>query len=183
MLGKAGYSLFLISPSSRRHQLQHLPNTPPAPKTLLIFLPLARSDFTLPPAPFAAREAGQGAARQGGEWVRAAGVVGGSPTAEHRRRERDSTLSRVRNPPWASSSDCLAFTGRVSSPYPPTQKGLHRGKGEIILIPKDVVQISPLLVKRKAVFCSVAFSSMSFVSSMWDYMRSLPCFTDLFLPL
>lgn len=38
-----------------RLQLQHLPNTPPAPKNPLIFLPLAQSDFILPPAPFAAR--------------------------------------------------------------------------------------------------------------------------------
>lgn len=38
-----------------RLQLQHLPNTPPALETPLSFLPLAWSDFILPPTPFAAR--------------------------------------------------------------------------------------------------------------------------------
>lgn len=65
----------------------------------------------------------------------AAGVVGGSPTAEHHGQGEGLPLL-----PWQKSpSDCSASTGRVSSPYPPKQKGLHRGKGEIILIPKDAV--------------------------------------------
>ena len=79
-----------------RLQLQHLPNTPPAPKTPLVFLPLARSHFVLPPAPFAARRSwarsSHGAAPWRREWVSTAGAVGGSPTAEHRRQGEGQRL-------------------------------------------------------------------------------------------
>lgn len=87
MLGKADYSLFLISPSSAGfnssifltlHQLLK-------PRSSSCrWLNLISYSHPLP-SPHA--EAGHGAAaewhRGGGEWVSAAGVVGGSPVAEH----------------------------------------------------------------------------------------------------
>lgn len=50
-----------------------------------------------------------------------------------------------------------------------------RGNGFILM---DVEPASLFLIKREVTFCSLAL-----LSSVWDYPRSLPCFTHHFFSL
>ena len=117
-----------------RLQPQHLPNTPPAPKTRSSSCRWLERISYSHPLPLLHAEAGH--RRSGwallGRWEAA-------PRQSSAGRQRGSISYLVRNAPCASLSHCLAFTGRVSPLYPLKQKGLRRGKGENILISKDVV--------------------------------------------
>lgn len=155
MLGKAGYSLFLILPHYKL-QFQRLPNTPPASKTPLVFLPLAGSDFLFPPLPVALPELG---------------TEGGEGREPYSRASLAGT--RAASSAWQPPLGFLLWLSQAGfHPLIHQNKRVCREERGSHYNPKGCcVNLSI------AVFCSVA------LSFMWDYVTSLPCFTHLFFPL
>lgn len=119
-------------------QFQHFPNTPPAPKTLLVFLLLAGPDFLFHPLPVAR---------------------GTQPCST-------ASLPGTRTTPGLPPA---GFHPQIHSNKRVCREESHYN-------PKGCCVSLPI-----AVFCSVALSSTSLVSPVWDCVTSLPCFTHLFL--